>query len=241
VISEAFWLRELGALRSPANDIIRLSEVITSERFGSVDPKYREFADHIHKCALYFVEIIIQWVDDASNNNSKNDLARIPNDLSALYDLRSALNGMLGFSEIIMKELFGPIEDGYRSYVEKLHASAVFLLHTTSDMLDLARLETGSLDLDERRVDVAKAVQEALRITMPTASRRGVTLTWVLSTTNLPNLYCDHGRLRQMLPALLNLTGPVVWSRSEPICRMPSPLLSGTTGGAFRWIICGCW
>ena len=151
MISEAFWLRELGALRSPANDIIQLSDVITSERFGPVDPKYREFADDIHKCALYFVKIIVQRVDDASNNNGKNDLNRIPYDVSALYDLRSALNGMLGFSEIIMKELFGPIEDGYRSYAEKLYASGVFLLDTTSDMLDLARLETGSLDLDDRR------------------------------------------------------------------------------------------
>ena len=204
MISEAFWLRELGALRSPVNDIIRLSEMITSERLGPVDPKYRESSDYVHKCALLFLEIIIQRVDDASNSDSKNDLGRIPNDLSALYDLRSALNGMLGFSEIIMKELFGPIEDGYRSYVEKLHASGVFLLETTSDMLDLAHLETGNLDLDERRVDVAKAVQEALRITMPTAARRGVTLTGVSSTANLPNLYCDQGRVRQMLVNLLS-------------------------------------
>jgi hypothetical protein len=75
VISEAFWLSEVGALRSSANDMIRLSEVITSERFGPVGSKYREFADDIHKCALYFVEIIIHQIHDASNN-SKNDLYR---------------------------------------------------------------------------------------------------------------------------------------------------------------------
>jgi hypothetical protein len=44
VISEAFWLREVGALQSSANDMIRLSEVITSERFGPVGSKYRESA-----------------------------------------------------------------------------------------------------------------------------------------------------------------------------------------------------
>jgi K+-sensing histidine kinase KdpD len=204
VISEAFWLREFGALHSPAHDMIRLSEVITSERFGPVNPKYRGFAEHIHKCALHFVEIIVQQLDYTNNSNSQDDLKRIPNYLSPLCDLRSALNGMLGFPDIIMKELFGPIEDGYRSSAEKLHASSVSMLHTTSDMIALAHLETGSLDLDERRVDVAKAVQDALRITKPTASQRGVTLTSVLSTTNLPNLYCDQRCLPQMLVNLLS-------------------------------------
>ena len=39
---------------------------------------------------------------------------------------------------------------------------------------------------------------------MPTAARRGVALTWVSSSTNLPNLYCDQGRVRQMLVNLLS-------------------------------------
>jgi signal transduction histidine kinase len=204
VINAAFGLRELGALRSPANDIIRLSEVIMSERFGPVDPKYREYAEDIHKCAVYLMGLIIQRVDTANSKNGKNDLERKPGETLALHDLRSALNGIIGFSEIIAKELFGPIENGYPAYAKSIHASGMCLLDTTSDMLDLARLETGNMVLDERRVDVARAVQEALRVTMPQATERGVTLTWVSSTTNLPNLYCDSGYLRQMLVNLLS-------------------------------------
>ena len=204
MISAAFWLRELGALRSPANDIIRLSEVITSERFGPIDPKYREYAEDIHKCAVYLMGLIIQRVDAANSKNRKNDLEHKPGETLALHDLRSALNGIIGFSEIIAKELFGLIENGYPAYAESIHASGICLLDTTSDMLDLARLETGNIVLDERGVDVARAVQEALRVTMPQATERGVTLTWLSSTTNLPNLYCDRRYLRQMLVNLLS-------------------------------------
>ena len=41
-------------------------------------------------------------------------------------------------------------------------------------------------------------------MTLPQATQRGVTLTWVSSTTNLPNLYCDQGCLRKMLVNILS-------------------------------------
>jgi K+-sensing histidine kinase KdpD len=213
VISAAFWLSESGALRSPANDIIRLSEVITSERFGSVEPKYREYAECVHKSAVHLIEVINERVDPANTKNRENDLEQVPAETIALvYELRSILNAIIGFSEIFVKQVFGPVDVQYLTYAENIHASGICLLDMTSDMLTLARLETGNIALDERGVDVARAVQEALRVTIPQATERGVTLTWVSNTADLPKILCDQGCLRQMLVNLLSSAAKFDWA-----------------------------
>jgi two-component system, cell cycle sensor histidine kinase PleC len=122
----------------------------------------------------------------------------------ALHDLRSALNRIIGFSHIIVEQGFRLVDVQYLTYAENIHASGMCLADMTDDMLTLARLETGNIVLDERGVDVARAVQEALRVTMPLAKERGVTLTWVSNAADLPNIFCDQGCLRQILVNLLS-------------------------------------
>jgi two-component system cell cycle sensor histidine kinase PleC len=79
----------------------------------------------------------------------------------------------------------------------------MLLLGVINDLLDLARLETVGIELDEGSIDVEKAVQEVLRGAVLQASQRQVGLTWVPSAAKLPDLFCDRSRLRQMLLNIL--------------------------------------
>ena len=214
MISEAFWLRELGALQTPIIDIIGFSEVITSEKFGPVNPKYREYAHDLNKAARLIMDRMVQRLDESKSQERKSGLKR-KSDLkqqsgdalaSVLmsHEIRSPLNVIIGFAEIMMRSLFGPMDDPYQAYAEDIHSSGMLLLDVINDLLDLARVEAERIELDEGSVDVEKAVQESLREAMPQAVQGQVTLTWVPSVAKLPNLLCDRRRLRQMLLNILS-------------------------------------
>lgn len=80
------------------------------------------------------------------------------------HELRTPLNSIIGFSEIIARELYGPINDPrYRDHAELVHKSGLRLLKLVNDVLDIARLEAGAMDLDLRPEDPRGAVEAAAR------------------------------------------------------------------------------
>jgi signal transduction histidine kinase len=61
------------------------------------------------------------------------------------HELRTPLNTILGFSEILTKEMFGPLaNDRYREYAEIIHKSGSHLLNLVNDLLDLSKLDIGT-------------------------------------------------------------------------------------------------
>jgi signal transduction histidine kinase len=103
-----------------------------------------------------------------------------------------------------MRELFGQIDDRYRTYVEDIHASGMLLLDMINDLLDIARLETGEMELDEGSVDIEKAVQEGSPGSGAACHAASGDLTWVPSAAELPDICCDRRTLRQMLLNMLS-------------------------------------
>lgn len=83
------------------------------------------------------------------------------------HELRTPLNSIIGFSEIIARELYGPIgEPRYREHAELVREAGHKLLKLVNDVLDLARLEAGVVDLDlhpEEPGHILHEVAEAMR------------------------------------------------------------------------------
>ena len=66
------------------------------------------------------------------------------------HELKTPLNAVIGFSDLMRQELFGPIEnERYRSYVGDVHENGLRLLAMINSILDFSRIEGGLLDLDE--------------------------------------------------------------------------------------------
>jgi PAS domain S-box-containing protein len=78
------------------------------------------------------------------------------------HELKTPLNAVIGFSDIMRQQLFGPIvDDRYRGYVVDIHENGRKLLARINDILDLSRIEGRLLDLEDDAVNVQEAVTAA--------------------------------------------------------------------------------
>src|SRR6185503_3369471 len=75
------------------------------------------------------------------------------------HELRTPLNAIIGFSELMIRDVLGPLgNEQYRSYVSDIHASGRHLLDIINDILDFAKAEAGQLLLYESDVDVEQVI-----------------------------------------------------------------------------------
>jgi PAS domain S-box-containing protein len=120
------------------------------------------------------------------------------------HELRTPLNAIIGFTEIMASEEFGPI--GNQRYSEYLHSvleSSQHLLGLINQVLDVAKIESGRLQLIEDTVDPGSVVRTALRVVTATVERRGIEILSDVGETSV-HLWADEGKLRQILLNLLS-------------------------------------
>jgi two-component system, cell cycle sensor histidine kinase PleC len=119
------------------------------------------------------------------------------------HELRTPLNAIIGFSEIMTKELFGPVgSEQYRSYSADIHNSGTLLLELINDVLDMAKIEAGRFNLAPRPLDPEVAIDQALRLMRRRAEEKGLQL--LHEYTELPEIEADHRAVKQMLLNLLS-------------------------------------
>jgi PAS domain S-box-containing protein len=118
------------------------------------------------------------------------------------HELKTPLNAVIGFSEILKEEAFGPIgQDAYRGYAANIHESGHRLLSLINDILDASRLAGGAITVHAKPTHLAQVVGNAIAMaqTATKDSRRiGVEL-----PRNLPEVNVDGGRLSQALSNLI--------------------------------------
>ena len=81
------------------------------------------------------------------------------------HELRTPLNAIIGFSEIMQKQIYGPIgSEKYAGYIQDISDSGNHLLRVINDILDLSKAEAGKLEIYEDEVDVCDLVHNTLRM-----------------------------------------------------------------------------
>ncbi len=121
------------------------------------------------------------------------------------HELRTPLNAILGFSEIMTRQTMGPISQRYADYAQDIHKSGQHLLTVISDILDLARAESGHLRLAEQEVALRETIDPCLRLIRTRAEQQKLSVSAELPE-NL-RLLVDPTKLRQ---AILNLLSNAV-------------------------------
>ncbi|CAN0528073.1 unnamed protein product, partial [Laminaria digitata] len=120
------------------------------------------------------------------------------------HELRTPLNAVIGYSEVLRDEIFGPMEhEKYHEYSKDIHASGTHLLELIEDILDLSKIETGNIVVDEKEIDVAVMMEETMRIAAPAVQKGNFDLSVEIGA-ELPALQADETRLRQVLLNLLS-------------------------------------
>ncbi len=92
------------------------------------------------------------------------------------HELKTPLNAILGYAEVMQAELMGPMPGPYADYPAIIHESGTDLLLLVDDILDLARAEAGKPRLEPEPVDLSAAAESVIRQLTAQASRAGVTL-----------------------------------------------------------------
>lgn len=119
------------------------------------------------------------------------------------HELRSPLNAIIGFTEVMTAAMFGPVEPPrYREYVEDIHASGVHLLAVINDLLDLSKAESGRMELNETPVRIEDAAASAMRLVRERAYEATVKLT-LDAPDSLPDLRADERMIKQIVLNLL--------------------------------------
>jgi signal transduction histidine kinase len=114
------------------------------------------------------------------------------------------LNAVLGFSEVLAMETFGPLgHTRYREYVKDIHGSGAHLLTLINDILDLTKLDSGTTALDEGECDIADMINTPVRMVEGNASRGDVKIACEIEPS-LPRLRADKRRVQQVLINLLS-------------------------------------
>ncbi|MFZ5615989.1 MAG: ATP-binding protein [Pseudomonadota bacterium] len=119
------------------------------------------------------------------------------------HELRTPLNAINGFSEIMQSELYGPLGDEkYREYVGDILSSGQHLLELIDDILDMSRIEAGKLQLEPRRVELERILDECARLVAKRAADAGVALT--ASVAHAPAVFADARAVKQVTLNLLS-------------------------------------
>jgi PAS domain S-box-containing protein len=117
------------------------------------------------------------------------------------HEVRTPLNGIVGFTSLLLDMPLGPEQ---REYVQTIRVSAEALVNLTGDILDFARIESGKLTLDPQPCDPRECVEDALDLLAGLAAKKHLEmLHWI--DDDVPSvIVADGGRLRQVLVNLVN-------------------------------------
>jgi signal transduction histidine kinase len=120
------------------------------------------------------------------------------------HELRTPLNAILGFSEVMVGQVFGSLgNDRYRCYAQDIHSSGSHLLSIINDVLDLSKAAAGKLELIEGWVDARDIVNSVCRLIHPRIVEAKLSLAVKMPADDLI-AYADERLLRQMLLNLLS-------------------------------------
>jgi PAS domain S-box-containing protein len=160
--------------------------------------------------------ILIIGMDFSSHRRLENSLITAKNEAefanrtkseflaNMSHELRTPLNAVIGFSEFLANETFGPLGDPrYAEYIGDIRDSGTHLLNLINEILDVAKVEAGKMELRENEVDLDDMVLRGIRSVEGRAHKSGLTISGTV-TPDLPFLRCDETKFRQILINVLN-------------------------------------
>lgn len=143
--------------------------------------------------------------DATSAPASERDMAARQSEFLAKvsHEVRTPLNSIIGFAELMLHERFGPIGNTrYKGYADDIHQSGLYALSLLNDLLDISKIEAGKFEVDFTAVDVAEVVELCVSSLQPLAKRTRIVLRSSFAD-DLPLVVTDPRRLRQVMLNLL--------------------------------------
>jgi len=122
---------------------------------------------------------------------------------SMSHELRTPLNSIIGFSDMLLTQNFGPLNEKQLRYVNNISVSGGHLLKLINDILDLSKIEAGKMELHVEKLSISSSVSEVKTLLTPLASKKNIQ---ILNTVDekLATIKADRTKFKQILYNLMD-------------------------------------
>ena len=131
------------------------------------------------------------------------EIARVKSNFLATvsHELRTPLTSVIGYSEMLLEGMAGPITDEQREYLATILGKSDHLLRLISSMLELARMDAAPLAVDRQPISILEVIERAATSLTSEADRRAIALS--LPRAPVPRVLADSHKIRQVLVHLI--------------------------------------
>lgn len=120
------------------------------------------------------------------------------------HEIRTPMNAIIGFAEVMLEERFGPVtNERYRDYLKDIHDSGGYVVSLVNDLLDLAKIEAGRMDLSFTSVDLNDITTQCVSLLQPQSARERIVLRSSFAQ-KLPPVVADERSMRQIVLNILS-------------------------------------
>lgn len=123
------------------------------------------------------------------------------------HELRTPLNGMIGFLKLILDGMADDPEE-QQEFIREAHTSAIHLLTLINDVLDIAKIEAGKMQIEMGAVNLRELFESVENFTRPQAEQKGLSLR--MSLPNTRDAIVLNGNYQRLLQVMLNLVGNAI-------------------------------
>lgn len=183
-----------------------------------------------------FVSSAIRDITDRKRLESKMlEASRLKSEFLAnmSHELRTPLNAIIGFSELMYKGKVGALAPNHKEYLGDILSSARHLLQLINDVLDLAKVESGKMEIRPEEVDLTSLIREVRDVVRGLASSKRITIEQEVAA-EVDNVFIDASRTKQILYNYLSNAIKFTPDEGRILVRA-SPLEAGEQDDADAW------
>lgn len=172
---------------------IQTSRIV--DRYGDIIGFILTIKDMTH------INEIMESLVEAKKLAEANSIAKSTFLANMSHEIRTPLNAIVGFSELLLKS---DIPEKDKEQAEDIRNSSYNLLAIINDILDISKIESGKMELNETEYKIADVIKDAYLITEANASKKGLKFSMDVSENIPSRLYGDPVRVRGILVNILN-------------------------------------
>ena len=120
------------------------------------------------------------------------------------HELRTPLNSILGFADVMLEGLDGPLTDYMQNDLGLIYKNGQHLLHLINDVLDMAKIESGKMNLNIEKFKLQETIEDVTSITSALANEKNLALFIEPDSDHEVEINADKIRLRQVMINLIN-------------------------------------
>ncbi len=168
--------------------LVRKSQKENKRLLRELDAKVRERTTKLEDAML---------LAESTNRTKSEFLANMS------HELRTPLNAIIGFSEALLSGVYGPVNERHREYLNDIMTSGENLLGLINDILDLSKIESGSMNLELREFSLRELVKSTAGMFREKTIRHGIELNYHVEE-GLDKVVADQRKLKQVVVNLLS-------------------------------------